>query len=128
MHLSHRRGYGRCDDDASMRAIRRRGSWESAESRWSWRAGAGGDKDRENSLLAALGRPVDDDVPHNRSSTYTRESLRTAYSARTAPSSSHAHGSPAGQGVFGAAQSEGDLTALTSESALVSHRPVSVRV
>lgn len=33
---------GRADRDASVRAVRRKGSWESYESRWSWRgAGAG---------------------------------------------------------------------------------------
>lgn len=41
--ISGERGEGgRADRDASVRAVRRKGSWESYESRWSWRgAGAG---------------------------------------------------------------------------------------
>lgn len=35
--------YARADEDASVRALRRRGSWESGESRWSWRPAAVGE-------------------------------------------------------------------------------------
>lgn len=35
--------YARADEDASVRALRRRGSWESGESRWSWRPAVPGE-------------------------------------------------------------------------------------
>ncbi|KAL7424354.1 hypothetical protein Q5752_000036 [Cryptotrichosporon argae] len=41
LSLMRRSSRGAIDEDASVRAVRRRGSWESGESRWSWRAGAG---------------------------------------------------------------------------------------
>lgn len=65
----------RADDDASMRAIRRRGSWESGESRWSWKPNAGVDT---FSLLRRGNEDLDDMVSTNRSSVHTRDSYRTA--------------------------------------------------
>ncbi|CAK9780883.1 hypothetical protein CC85DRAFT_100090 [Cutaneotrichosporon oleaginosum] len=67
------RSYGRADDDASMRAIRRRGSWESGESRWSWRPGPS-----DAPMLHALNRRSEllaegDDVASPARSLYTRE-------------------------------------------------------
>jgi hypothetical protein len=108
------RGYGRCDDDASMRAIRRRGSWESAESRWSWRPGT-----ETAGMFSSLGRPTslshpdptEESAATNRGSSYTRESFRTAYSTWTQP-----------------VDTDAEVPTVSSESALVAHRPVSVRV
>lgn len=108
------RSYGRADDDASMRAIRRRGSWESGESRWSWRPGP-----TEASMFQALNRRSelladgeDGFANANRSSLYTRDSYRTAltWAAETGE--------------------EGELVGAgaMSESGLASHRPVSVKV
>lgn len=104
--------YGRADDDASMRAVRRRGSWESGESRWSWRPGT------ENvNVFSALGRRGEYDASGdhhdgpasgNRSSVYTRDSYRTALTAWEGD--------------------DGELSTLASETALSTHRPVSVRV
>ncbi|ORX39853.1 hypothetical protein BD324DRAFT_648473 [Kockovaella imperatae] len=39
--MSMRTGRGVADGDASVRAVRRKGSWESNESRWSWRGARG---------------------------------------------------------------------------------------
>lgn len=69
------RGNTRADDDASMRAVRRRGSWESGESRWSWKPGAGVDN---FSLLRRGNEDLDDMMSTNRSSVHTRDSYRTA--------------------------------------------------
>ncbi|KAL1405507.1 hypothetical protein Q8F55_009144 [Vanrija albida] len=110
MSLSTRnRNYGRADDDASMRAIRRRGSWESGESRWSWRPGA----ETAASGVFGFGRRGTGELPDddaNRSSVYTHNSYRTPL-----------------PGIGGVEEGEG-MTAITSESGLVSHRPVSVVV
>lgn len=77
------RGNMRADDDASMRAVRRRGSWESGESRWSWKPGAGAGAGVDNfALLRSRGGngtdDLDDMVSTNRSSVHTRDSYRTA--------------------------------------------------
>lgn len=106
------RSYGRADDDASMRAIRRRGSWESGESRWSWRPGP-----TDGPMFSALNRRSElladgDEGFANRSSVYTRDSYRRAltWAAETGE-----EGEVVGAGMGGA---EG----------LASHRPVSVKV
>lgn len=73
------RGNTRADDDASMRAVRRRGSWESGESRWSWKPGAPGTTGVDNfSLLRRGNEDLDDVMSTNRSSVHTRDSYRTA--------------------------------------------------
>jgi hypothetical protein len=69
--LSIRAGRG-VDRDASVRAVRRKGSWESYESGWSWRGGAGGTQNRLN------GGGVEDEV--EREGLHTRESFWTAKS------------------------------------------------
>lgn len=45
---------GRADRDASVRAVRRKGSWESYESRWSWR-GAGAGAGQSNGGTSQMG-------------------------------------------------------------------------
>ncbi|BEJ16054.1 hypothetical protein CspHIS471_0506590 [Cutaneotrichosporon sp. HIS471] len=106
------RGYGRADDDASMRAVRRRGSWESGESRWSWRPGPA-----DASMIHALNRRSellnegeDGITPAGRSSLYARDrdSYRTALT-------------------WAADTDEGESGPGLSETGLL-HRPVSVKV
>ncbi|GMK55430.1 hypothetical protein CspeluHIS016_0204860 [Cutaneotrichosporon spelunceum] len=108
------RGYGRADDDASMRAVRRRGSWESGESRWSWRPGPA-----EASMIHTLNRRSellcdgeDGVVSLGRSSVYTRDrdSYRTALTW-AADTDDGEHGAASG----------------LNDGGLV-HRPVSVKV
>lgn len=117
LSLHRTRAYGRADDDASMRALRRRGSWESSESRWSWRPGAGpgpgGVGADTASMFSALNRRseyLENDDGAGRSSVYTRDSFRTAMTGWVAETTAEG-----GDGLAG----------LGSETGL--HRPLSVK-
>ena len=92
---------GVADGDASVRAVRRKGSWESNQSEWSWRAaqgqepympGVGDGLINRNSVLSPLdGEGGDEGVSPSQTVNPIRESLMTRDSYKTARSRLSSH-------------------------------------